>query len=163
MAFLDHEGAAEYEFPREVVLDALVKAVGAVPGMTIDTVDKAAGRVLIKAGMSLMSWGENIPIQVSSSANNRSRVAITSTPKTGALFGGAFDLGKNRKNIERILAALSHQLASVQPSHPSTGGGGSADTVEVEARLLKLKKLLESGAISRDDYERKKSAILDEV
>lgn len=52
-------------------------------------------------------------------APGRTRVEITSTPKTGLLFGGAFDLGKNRSNIEKILFAAPQALgSSAVPDRP---------------------------------------------
>lgn len=38
-----------------------------------------------------------------------------STPKTGVMFGGAMDMGKNRKNIEKIINAVSKILANKEP------------------------------------------------
>jgi hypothetical protein len=40
----------------------------------------------------------------------RTRVSMVSTPNTGLLFGEAFDLGNNRRNIEGILAELAKVL-----------------------------------------------------
>jgi hypothetical protein len=108
MAFLDHEGGAEFPYTREDVLEALIKAIPTVSGLTVHSADKLSGRVLVKAGVSLMFWGENIPISVVEMSTGRTRVSITSTPKTGVLFGGAFDLGKNRKNIEQVFGCTHY-------------------------------------------------------
>jgi hypothetical protein len=109
MAFLDHQGGADFPYPREQVFDALLQVIPTV-GMKVDRHDRATGLISAKAGVSLMSWGENIPISITETAPGRSRVAITSTPKTGVLFGGAFDLGKNRGNIEKILFEAARVL-----------------------------------------------------
>ena len=112
MGFLDHQGESEFPFAKEIVFNAILQAIPTVKGMKVDNADKLQGRIVVKAGLSLMSWGENIPILLSEIAENRTQVKITSTPKTGILFGGAFDLGKNRENIEQILSATSRILSS---------------------------------------------------
>jgi len=112
MGFLDHQGESEFPFAKETVFNAMLKAIPTVKGMKVDNADKLQGRIVVKAGVSLMSWGENIPILLSEVSENRTQVKITSSPKTGVMFGGAFDLGKNRKNIEQILSATSRILSS---------------------------------------------------
>lgn len=120
MGFLDHQGESEFPFNKETVFNAMVKAIPTVKGMKIDNADKLQSRIVVKAGVSLMSWGENIPIQLSEISENLTKVKITSTPKTGVMFGGAFDLGKNRKNIEQILSATSRILSSEDKSNTNT-------------------------------------------
>ena len=120
MGFLDHQGESEFPFNKETVFNAMVKAIPTVKGMKIETADKLQSRIVVKAGVSLMSWGENIPIQLSSISENLTKVKITSTPKTGVMFGGAFDLGKNRKNIEQILSATSRILSNENSSGNKT-------------------------------------------
>lgn len=120
MGFLDHQGESEFPFNKETVFNAMVKAIPTVKGMKIDTADRLQGRIVVKAGVSLMSWGENIPIQLSEISENQTKVKITSTPKTGVMFGGAFDLGKNRKNIEQILSATSRILSNETLDNPKS-------------------------------------------
>lgn len=110
MALLDHNGECEFPIAKEKVFEALCQAIPTISGMKIDSADKLMGRVLVKAGVSLFSWGENIPIQVIEVSENKTKVQITSSPKTGVMFGGAFDMGKNRKNIEKILSTTSQIL-----------------------------------------------------
>lgn len=111
MAFLDHNGESGFPFSKEKVFDALCKAIPKIDGMKIENADKLSGRILVKAGVSLFSWGENIPIQLTIISDNLTKVSITSSPKTGMMFGGAFDMGKNRKNIENILQMTSNVLS----------------------------------------------------
>ena len=117
MGFLDHQGESEFPFNKETVFNAMVKAIPTVIGLKIDNADKLQSRIVVKASVSLMSWGENIPIQLSEISENLTKVKITSTPKTGVMFGGAFDLGKNRKNIEQILSATSMILSNENKSN----------------------------------------------
>lgn len=112
MALLDHNGESEFPFSKENVFNALCKAIPKINGMKIDNADKLTGRILAKGGVSLFSWGENIPIQLTTISDNLTKVSITSSPKTGMMFGGAFDMGKNRKNIETILQMTSNILSA---------------------------------------------------
>lgn len=82
-----------------------------IDGFELDSADEMSGHVTFKAGVSWSSWGENIPIQLISVSPVRTKVEIISTPKIGILFGGANDFGKNRRNIEKIISAISAQLA----------------------------------------------------
>ena len=107
MAFLDHNGESEFPVNKNQVFDAMCIAIPTIKGMKVENADKLQGRILVKAGVSLYSWGENIPIQLLGVEENKTKVQITSSPKTGIMFGGAFDMGKNRKNIENILSATS--------------------------------------------------------
>lgn len=110
MAFLDHNGESEFPVSKNLVFDAMCIAIPTIKGLKVENADKLQGRILVKAGVSLYSWGENIPIQLLGIDENKTKVQITSSPKTGIMFGGAFDMGKNRKNIENILSATSSIL-----------------------------------------------------
>ena len=118
MAFLDHNGESEFPMNKSQVFDAMCMAIPTIKGMKIDNADKLQGRIMVKSGVSLASWGENIPIQLIEMGENKTKVQITSSPKTGIMFGGAFDMGKNRQNIEDILSATSKilQQGIFQPS-----------------------------------------------
>lgn len=160
MAFLDHEGGAEFPYLREDVLDALAQAIPRLEGIDLESVDKLAGRVVAKAGMSLLSWGETIPISVVELSPGRTRVSVTSAPKTGAMFGGALDGGKNRRNVESILSALSKELSNKPPVElrtPQESGG------DLAPRLAKLKDLLDDGLVTEEEYAVRKKEILAEI
>lgn len=110
MALVDHNGEAEFPVSKDRVFDAMCTAIPTIKGLTVDSADKFLGRIIVKGGVSLASWGENVPIQLTALDDNRTKVSITSSPKTGIMLGGANDMGKNRKNIERILSATSQLL-----------------------------------------------------
>ena len=119
MAFLDHNGESEFPISKDKVFDAMKKAIPTINGLKIENADKLQGRFVVKAGVSMYSWGENIPIQLYEISENRTKVQITSSPKTGIMFGGAFDMGKNRKNIENILSSTSRILSSESATNTS--------------------------------------------
>jgi hypothetical protein len=162
MALLDHEGSAEFPYHKDDVFDALVAAIPQISGMKLDAQDKLAGRILAKAGVTLFSWGENIPIALSETAQGRTRVSVTSTPKTGLMFGGAFDMGKNRQNIENVLSAASKILSAKPPVQPPAAQTSSAGKT-VADRLAELKGLLEQDLISESDFEQRKSEIMSDL
>jgi hypothetical protein len=119
MAFLDHNGESEFPMSKDKVFEAMKKAIPSIKGLSIENADKLQGRFVVKAGVSLYSWGENIPIQLTEISETRTKVQITSSPKTGIMFGGAFDMGKNRKNIENILSGTSRILSSENETNSS--------------------------------------------
>ena len=126
--------------------------------MKIDSSDKMTGRIVVKAGVSLWSWGENIPIQLYSINETNTRVKITSSPKTGIMFGGAFDMGKNRKNIESILFATSKILESYEPEVTAFN---TLKAKSVADEILGLKELLDQGALTHEEFERLKLKLLE--
>jgi Short C-terminal domain len=162
VALLDHQGGADLPYARDDVFDALVKVIPE-QGMKVDKQDKNAGFISAKAGVSLRSWGENIPISVMDGSPGFTRVSITSTPKTGLLGGGAFDLGKNRKNIERILLATSELLQKSATPQASESKSEEPGPEDPGRRLAKLQSLLDEGLIDSDDYARRKQEILSEI
>lgn len=116
MGLVDHNGEAEFPVSKDKVFEAMCIAIPTIKGLTIESADKFLGRIVVKGGVSLASWGENIPIQLTEIGENKTKVSITSSPKTGIMLGGANDMGKNRKNIESILSATSQVLQRGQTS-----------------------------------------------
>lgn len=157
MSLVDHSGSVEYPYSKKTVFDAVMAASKHIDGFELDSADEMSGHVTLKAGVSWSSWGENIPIQLISVSPIRTKVEIISTPKTGVLFGGANDFGKNRRNIEKIISAISAQLhgkpAEVEQSQP-VSNTSTAD------ELLKLKQLKDAGVLSDDEFESQKQKIL---
>ena len=118
MSIVDHDGSAEFACGKDDVVVAIPQAVSRLPGMQVNRSERLSGRISVKTGVSPRSWGETVPISVTEIAPGRTRVSITSTPKTGVLFGGLFDLGKNRENIERIFSGAAEVLTG-KPAHSS--------------------------------------------
>jgi hypothetical protein len=157
MALLDHNGESEFPFRKSTVFDAICKAVPTVDGMKIDSADQLTSRIMVKAGITLWSWGENIPIQLTAISDTKTKVQITSSPKTGILFGGAMDMGKNRKNIERILTATSNILSTLPAENHSQEIKNNSSIAD---ELQKLKKLLDDGVLTQEEFSQQKSKLL---
>jgi hypothetical protein len=160
MGLVDHEGGADYPYATKHVYEAVVAAVQGLKKMKMVSCDELTCRVVVKASASAFSWGENIPISVTELASGKSRVAVLSTPKTGLMMGGAFDMGKNRKNIEAILSAVSQELSSkpqaAQQAAPQAAG-------DAASRIVQLKSLLDQGHINEAEFESKKAEILAQI
>lgn len=157
MSLVDHDGGAEYPYARDDVFQAVLRGVKSLSGMQAHTSDPLGGRIVVKTGVSFRSWGENIPVSVTEVAPGRTRVAITSTPKTGIMFGGAVDFGKNRGNIEKILAATSQALKHVKPVQQITPAAEGQSPAE---RLARLEELRRGGLITDSEYSERRQAVL---
>lgn len=157
MSLVDHEGSVEYPYSKKIVFDTLMEAAPKIDGLELDSADEVSGRVTFKAGVSLASWGENIPVQLIEVAPTRTQMKVMSSPKTGIMFGGAMDLGKNRRNIEKIISAVSDVLAKkpAEVAKPKPASTGSATD-----ELIKLKSLLDSGVLTQDEFDEQKKKIL---
>lgn len=157
MSLVDHEGSVEYPFSKKTVFDALMEAAPKIDGLDLDSADEVSGRIIFKAGVSLVSWGENIPVQLVEVAPTRTQMKVMSSPKTGILFGGAMDLGKNRRNIEKIISAVSDVLAN-KPAE--AGKPKSAFVASTTDELIKLKSLLDSGVLTQEEFDEQKKRVL---
>jgi hypothetical protein len=76
-------------------------------GFKIVSRDDFLKRVTASAGMSLLSWGENITVGVNELSPTASEVSVESSLKLGTSWTGAH---RNQKNIEKIISALSRSL-----------------------------------------------------
>lgn len=150
---IDRNGECEFPFKRDTVFEAICKAIPTISGFKIDTADKLGGRIIVKAGVSAWSWGENIPIQLASSTNISTKMQITSAHK---VLVGVFDMGKNRKNIERIISATSEILSKLPPEVQETPNPTSSVADEIQ----KLKNLLDNGILTQDEYNQQKAKLL---
>jgi len=120
MSIVDHESKFQVDFPIPVVFDAASKKLKSNKTFSIDKIDPILHTIAVKAGLSLFSWGENITISFREISSSKTEIVILSTPKTGIMFGGAMDMGKNRKNINDIMQAISSALQELPPQSTSS-------------------------------------------
>jgi hypothetical protein len=142
MALTGHEDGAEFPYPRDAVFDALLEAIPTVSGMKVRTADRLSGAISAKARVSLASWGENVTMSVVAISPILTRVDVASRPKTGLFLGGAFDLGKNVRNVGRVLEAVALVLdrdAGIRQVSLWADGSTAAERIE------KLKELGDKG------------------
>lgn len=155
MSIVDHHGEVEYPFSQKTVFKAIMEAAPNINGLSLDSADEISGRVTFKAGVSLASWGENIPVQLIKVSPTRTQMKILSTPKTGVMFGGVMDFGKNQQNIDKIINAVSAVLANY-PSEVEY-----EKKVDVAEQLTKLKQLADQGILTEEEFSEQKKKILD--
>ena len=116
MSFVDHESSFQVDFPRDVVFAHASAALKASNMFEIREIDPVMHTIILSAGMSLFSWGETISINIKERSANAAEIIVLSTPITGAMLGGAFDMGKNRKNIEAVIKCISAALQKITQS-----------------------------------------------
>ncbi len=154
MSIVDHHGEVEYPFSQKTVFKAIMEAAPHMNGLSLDSADEMSGRVTFKAGVSLVSWGETIPVQLIKVSSARTQMKVMSTPKTGVMFGGAMDFGKNQQNIDKIINAVSNVLASYPPEKETL------QNVDMVEQLTRLKQLVDQGILT-EEYNEQKRKILD--
>ncbi len=155
MSLVDHTQSIKVPYSPEDTFKALQSAVMKVEGFQIDQVDETLKTVYAKAGVSLFSWGENINVSVEACSDGTSEVSVLSTPKTGALFGGAADMGKNRKNIAAISTALSNELKNYAMVQMKQKNDNS-----VADEIKKLAELRDQGILTEEEFSKKKNELL---
>lgn len=72
-------------------------------------IEDALYRIHMKGGMSMLSWGENITIQVYADPSGATLLDITSKP---ALATTLVDYGKGDRNVVTIANAIFAQLGA---------------------------------------------------
>lgn len=95
-----------YSCNQTTLINAFKKAANNI-GYDIDKVDTIGGRIRLGVPMSLASFGEWIDIQFTELAENKTKVVISCVAKSGRET-----ISKNRKNIEKLLDAVSHIFAN---------------------------------------------------
>lgn len=149
MSLVDHESKFEVEYRIEDVFNAIKDAIKKNSMFSLHGIDENINTIYLKAGVSLFSWGENIEVSCKK-IDNGTEINILSTPKTGIMFGGAMDMGKNRKNITLITKAISEELKSYNKIKKVS----ELDEIE---RLYKLK---EKGILTQEEFDKKKQELL---
>ena len=105
MSITDHEGKFQVEYSQENTFSACKKACELLEGISVQKIDDLTHTIYLKAGMTLFSFGEVVNVSVTKINDSLSEIFISSAPKIGmganapGLMG---DMGKNRKNINKI-------------------------------------------------------------
>lgn len=110
----------QVDYTSEITYDALKRALSYLKGFYIDRFDDILKTLYLKTGSSWCSFGEKITITVTSCENGKSIISILSVSKLGL-----YDCGKNRKNTNIIMSAVSKELK-----------GYSSETVKVASAGL---------------------------
>lgn len=97
--------SVHYPYAYRTVFDSVCAVLPRL-GYQIVSADPATGVIQAGAGMSVLSWGENILVRIGSGAAGDTEVLVTSGLKFGLV-----DWGKNQQNISRIHADLAQYVA----------------------------------------------------
>ena len=162
MGLVDHTQSFQVPYSEEDTYAALKSAVSRLQGFQVDKINDMIKTIYLKAGVSLFSWGENITVNVEKAPQGGSVVSILSTPKTGIMFGGAMDMGKNRRNISAISEALSYELQRYAPVRADNGAEVSASGSSFSAaeEIQKLAQLKDQGVLTEEEFNQKKKQLL---
>ncbi|MEZ4358061.1 MAG: hypothetical protein R2876_05480 [Eubacteriales bacterium] len=99
MAFnANTSGRQVIEYTPDDTFRATVSALKKSNKFSINDSNSLSRTIKIKTGVSWKSWGENLLITISPTANGMSQIAITSASKYGLI-----DWGKNQDNLNNIL------------------------------------------------------------
>lgn len=93
-----------FNHPYEIVYRKCKEALRRLE-MSIDEADKGAGRIQASTGGSLLSWGEDIDIEVKRVSASKTKVSVESTANAQL-----FSWGKNEANEKNFINALSELL-----------------------------------------------------
>lgn len=158
MGLVDHSESITVPYSPENAYRALV--IGCTKlnedEFVLEKIDDNIRTVYLKGRLSLFSWGETITVSISNTSTGEAEVKISSTPKTGAAFGGIMDMGKNKKNIEKIMYVLSEELSDY-PQHIPQENQKNASVID---EIKEYAKLMQEGLITEEEYNQKKKQLL---
>lgn len=144
--------------PKEVVFKCAMRAVRNT-NFKLEVQDEFIGRIHLKSGVSLTSWGESINIEIVSRGPNESTVSIES--------GSISQTGKNTKNISNLYQAIRSEVVRELEKNPSPVISNSAESPisgkSTAERIKELQELAEANLISNDEFQSRKAQILEEI
>lgn len=95
-----------YSCSQHQLIEAIKKAANTL-GYEVDRVDPVGGRMRLGIGASMSSFGEWMDIQLMETAPNKTKAVISCVAKRGRE-----NFSKNRKNIEKLLDAVSQSFSA---------------------------------------------------
>ena len=163
----DRTCVAEFQFPRGVVFKAVEQATKETKGMKLSDSMPTAGFVNIKAGVSAMSWGENVKASVISSGPWSAQVSVVSAGKT--IMGSATTHGKNQRNVSAPIRTTAtvldrndekwvKELGLTTPA--PQGAAAPAAPLSKADGLKKLAEHRDQGILTEDKFAAEKARIL---
>lgn len=94
-----------YSCSRSQLIEAIKKAANSL-NYEVNRVDPVGGRIRLGVGTSMASFGEWIDIQLMETDSNKTKAVISCVAKKGRE-----NFSKNRKNIEKLLDAVSQTFS----------------------------------------------------
>jgi hypothetical protein len=155
MAFnTNSSGKQIVEYSPNDTYKALVSALNKDFHFTVKDTNSISRTILVKAGISWKSWGENLFITVSPVTTGMAEISITSTSEYGWI-----DWGKNQENINNVLKILSYELTSYKKVNP----GNTVSAEDIPAQIKKLSDLKDAGILTDEEFQKKKEQLLAKI
>lgn len=136
----------------------------ALPRIGAVVTSKQMGVVNAHKDASVGSWGEDITVTLTPVAADKTRLHLISQSSFAATL---IDYGINRQNILQLISNISTLEKYASPkqhdphmANPPTTKSGSTPTQTPADTLRELKKMLDLGLITQDEYATKKAEIL---
>jgi hypothetical protein len=128
----DSTTSQQLPFPYDRVFDSLVAVLPAL-GFSLKTKDRLIGRLTASAGMSVLSYGESVSVQVQRSGDDATTIVVQSNLRVGVNLTAA---GKNAQNAERIIAGVSDYLQ--RDGRPRTPVATALTQADISAPSLRV-------------------------
>jgi len=154
MSLMSRETSIEVPYAQDICFCAMATVLDRMRGVVLQTLNETTGTIQASVKMSFtsLSWGDDIIVQILPGQNGLSKITLSSTAKGPAFFAGS----QQSKNLSEILAAFSSELGYYDPiDHTKTFPAYS-----VADEIMKYKQLLDSGAITQEEYAAKKDQLL---
>lgn len=107
MSVINRTGFADFPFDKNTVYEAAEAALSQLKGFTLLMGNKESGQMMLDGKITWWSWGENITVHFTELAPGSTRVEVMSKPSMPTTL---VDWGKNRRNVDKILAAIGGAL-----------------------------------------------------
>lgn len=139
------------EYQVDDTYSALISALKKDSHFSIKTSDPTSRTIAIKTGISWKSWGENLLITLSPTADNMTELSIASASKFGTV-----DWGKNQDNLNSMLQILFEELKN----YKKVVSNNTDSTENIPAKIKELSELRDAGILTDEEFQQKKEELL---
>jgi len=160
MGVFSHSTEFNFDVPKNILfracLDSLryVSSIGSYEGFELQNI------IVANTKMKFMKFGERIEIKFEVIDDLNTKIIISSG-------GPQFEFHQNKDNCDKIIYSLKRTLSS--PKYKNliekeiTSYSKDQTSKDPHGELLKLKKLLDVGIISEEEYESQKIKLLSQL
>lgn len=131
--------------------NALISALEKNSHFSVKASNPTSRTIEIKTGISWKSWGENLLIILSPTADNMTELSIRSASKFALV-----DWGKNQDNLNSILKLLFEELKN----YDKVMLNNATSTEDIPAQIRKLSELRDAGILTNEEFQQKKEQLL---
>lgn len=102
---LINQAEFKLEGTKEQVIELCRNSLDSIKNSSVLEINREAGLIRAKAGMTWYTWGDEITFQIESIGDHNYSVSVTSRPMVKTTL---IDYGKNLDNIQKIKSYLHH-------------------------------------------------------